>query len=312
MKNHEIISMHDLQLFADGGAAGGTAAGTGAGGTGVNASAAGVQTGVKGNQQTGNPASDGAPAAEVQNPTEQPTAADLNAEFDALIKGKFKDQYNARVKDTVQKRLKGPSEVAEKYKTLEPGLQLLARRYGIEDASDAKSLLQAIQSDNSLIEDVAMESGMDAAAYRRLVAAEAENAAHRQREAEARREQEGRRQYETWMKQAEAAKLKFPNLDLATEIQDPRFLDLLRANVDVAAAYTVIHQDDIISGAMQTAVQTATQKVANSVAANAARPNENGSGQGAATVKPDVRKMTKAQRQDYIRRAARGETITFR
>jgi hypothetical protein len=63
MKNNEIISMHNLQLFADGGAAGGAAAGTGAGGTGVNAPAAGVQTGVKGNQQTGAPATDGAPDA---------------------------------------------------------------------------------------------------------------------------------------------------------------------------------------------------------------------------------------------------------
>ena len=70
--------------------------------------------------------------------------------------------------------------------------------------------------------------------------------------------------------------------------------------------------DDIVSGAMAAAVQTAADKVSKSVAANGARPNENGSGQGAATVKPDVSKMTKAQRQDYIRRAAMGERITFR
>lgn len=311
MKNYKIISMHDLQLFADGGAAGGSAAGTGAGGTGVNASAAGVQA-VKSNQSTGNPATESAPVAEVQNPTEQPTAVDLNAEFDALIKGKYKDQYNARVKDTIQKRLKGPSEVAEKYKTLTPAMELLARRYGIQDVSDAKAIGQAILNDDALIEDAALEAGMETSAFRRLVKAESENAAHRRQQEERERQQKGQQQYEAWLKQAEAAKLRYPNLDLAVEIQNQQFLDLLRSNVDVEAAYKVVHMDDIVSGAMEAAVRTATDKVSKSVAANAARPSENGSGQGAVTVKPDIRKMTKAQRQDYARRALMGEKITFR
>lgn len=304
MKNYKIISMHDLQLFAEGGPAGGTAAGDGAGGTGVNAPAAGVQTGVKGNQQTGNQAADGAPAAEVQNQTEQPTI-DLNAEFEALIKGKYKDQYNAKVKDTVQKRLKGPSEAAEKYKALAPALAILAENYGFEDASDVDALVKAIMGDNSLMQDAAMEHNMDTPEYREKFLNDLELKEYRRREA-------AQQQYETWLKQAEAAKLKYPNLDLAVEVQNPQFLDLLRANVGVEAAFQVIHQDEIISGALQAAVNTASQKVANSVAANAARPNENGSGQGAATVKPDVRKMTKAQRQEYARRALMGETITFR
>lgn len=312
MKNNKIISMHDLQLFAEGGPAGGAAAGTGVGGAGVNASAAGMQTGVKGNQGTGNPATDGAPAAEVQNPTEQPTAVDLNAEFDALIKGKFKDQYNARVKDTIQKRLRGPSEAAEKYKTLTPAMELLARRYGIQDVSDAVAIGNAILNDDALIEDAALEAGMETSVFRRFVKAESENAAHRRQQQERERQQKAQQQYETWLKQAEVAKLRYPNLDLDTEIQNEQFMDLLHSNVDVEAAYKVIHMDDIVSGAMAAAVKTATDKVSNAVAANGARPSENGSGQGAATVKPDIRKMTKAQRQEYARRALMGETITFR
>ena len=304
MKNFEIISMHDLQLFAEGGPAGGTAAGDGAGGTGVNAPAAGVQTGVKGNQQTGNPTADGAPVAEVQNQTEQP-AIDLNAEFDALIKGKYKDQYNAKMKDTIQKRLKGPSEAAEKYKTLAPALAILAENYGFEDASDVNALVKAIMGDNSLMQNAAMEHNMDTPEYRDKFLQGLELKEYRRREA-------AQKQYDTWMKQAEAAKLKYPTLDLAAEIQNPQFMELLNSNIDVANAYLLVHQDDLMYGALQAGVKTGTQKAANAVAANAARPNENGTGQGAATVKPDVSKMTKAQRQDYIRRAYRGETITFR
>lgn len=310
MKNYEIISMHDLQLFAEGGPAGGAAAGTDAGGTGVNAPAAGVQTGVNDHQQTGNPATDGAPAAEVQNQTEQ-TAVDLNAEFETLIKGKYKDQYNARVKDTVQKRLKATNEMAEKYKALTPMFEILAQRYGV-DVTDIDGLNAAVQEDDYFYEDEAFERNMSVKQLKEIKKMEREIATLRRDRAETKRQEEGQRIYNTWMQQAEAAKLKFPNLDLAIEIQNPEFMNLLRANVGVEAAYQVIHQDDIIAGAMQAAARTAAQKTANSVAANAARPNENGTGQGAATVKPDVSKMTKAQRQDYIRRAARGETITFR
>ena len=310
MKNYKIISMHNLQLFADGGAAGGSAAGSDAGGTGVNAPAAGVQTGVNGNQQTGNPASDGAPAAGVQNPTEQPTAADLNAEFDALIKGKYKDQYNARMKDTIQKRLRGPSEAAEKYKALTPVLEMLAQRYGV-DASDTEALTTAISDDDSFYEDEAFERGMTVSQLKQIKKVERENAVLRRQQQERERQQAGQRQYEAWLKQAETAKLRYPNLDLAAEIQNEKFLDLLRSNVDVEAAYKVIHMDDIVSGAMEAAVRTATDKVSQSVAANAARPSENGSGQSAATVKPDVSQLSRKDIDEVFRRVARGEKVSF-
>lgn len=311
MKNFEIISMHDLQLFAEGGPAGGAAAGTGAGGTGVTAPAAGVQTGVKGDQQTGTPATESAPAAEAQNTTAQPTAADLAAEFDALIKGKYKDQYNARMKDTIQKRLKGPSEAAEKYRSLAPSLEMLSKKYGV-DANDTEALIKAIHEDNSFYEAEALERGLTVQQLKEIKKIERENAELRQIKAENIRREKAQQQYSEWNRQAESAKQFYPSLDLATEIQNPQFMDLLRAGVDVKAAYTVIHQDDIISGAMQTAAQTATKKVAQSIAVNGTRPSENGSGsQGAAVVSQDVSKMTKAQRQELILRAARGEKISF-
>ena len=309
MKNYEMISMQGLQLFADGGAAGGSAAGAGAGDAGVNASAAGVQTGVKGNQ-TGEPDPDGAPAAEAQNPTGQPIAADLNAEFEALIKGKYKEQYNAKVKDTVQKRLKGPSEAAEKYKNLSPALEMLAKKYGV-DASNTEALIAAISDDDSFYEEEAFERNMTVPQLKEFKKVERENAVLRRQQEERDRQQAGQRQYEIWLKQAESAKVRYPNLDLATEIQNPKFLDLLRSNVDVEAAYKVIHMDDIVSGAMEAAVRTAADKVSKSVAANAVRPSENGSGQGAATVKTDVSKLNRKDIDEVIRRVARGERVSF-
>ena len=317
MKNYEVISMRDLQLFAEGGPAVGTGAGGSTGDTGVSAPAAGVQSGVKENQQTGNPETETVPAAEAQKKTEQPTAADLEAEFEALIKGKFKDLYNAKVTDTIQRRLEGPSKAAEKYKSLAPSLEILAKNYGV-DADDIEGLAKAIEADDGYLETESVKTGKPVEQLREerkkdrvFKAMERENADLRQREADRKREEAGQRQYYEWTQQADKAKLVYPGLDLATEIRNPKFVDLLRSNIDVRTAYEVIHKDDIISGAMRTAAQTAAKKVGSSVAANAARPNENGSGQGAATTKIDPSKMTKAQRQEYIRRVAMGERITF-
>ena len=137
MKIDFFIPMHNLQLFAEGGA-GGAAGGTGgdggtAQGQGVTAEAASQQT--KGAK---NPLADvqygiqeeTAPAAEVQKTTEaQP---DLNAEFEKLIKGQYKEQYDARMQDTIQKRLKGSKETVEKYNALAPTLEILAKKYGVD------------------------------------------------------------------------------------------------------------------------------------------------------------------------------------
>ena len=82
--------------------------------------------------------------------------------------------------------------------------------------------------------------------------------------------------------------------------------------VDVRTAYELIHKDEIIAGAMQFTAKTVEQKIANKIMANGARPNENGmSSQSAAVVKSDVSQLSKADRQEIIRRVARGEKIRF-
>lgn len=63
---------------------------------------------------------------------------------------------------------------------------------------------------------------------------------------------------------------------------------------------------------MHFAAQTIESKVAKSIAANGARPTENGTGaQSAAVVKSDVSQLTRADRDEIRRRVARGEKIRF-
>ena len=93
-----------LQLFAEGGDGGTGAEGT----TGVTEAAAVPQKkGVKSNPLESvkyGIQEESAPAAEVQKTTEAP--ADRNAEFEKLIKGEYKDLYDARMQKAIRSRLK--------------------------------------------------------------------------------------------------------------------------------------------------------------------------------------------------------------
>ena len=307
MKTYTFIPMLSLQVFAEGAGDGGTAEGQG-----VTAGAASQQT--KGAK---NPLADVkygiqedvAPAAEVQTGTT--TAPDRNAEFEKLIKGEYKDLYDAKVQDTIQKRLKGSKETVDKYNALSPTLELLAKKYGV-DAADIEGLNKAIEEDNSFYEDEALEKGMTVQQLKEVKKMERENADLKRQMEEAQKQENGRKLYSEWMQQAEDTKQVYPSFDIRAEMNNPKFVDLLRSNIDVRTAYEVLHKDDIIRGAMQFTAKTVESKLAKNIAANGARPTENGmSSQSAAVVKSDVSQLSKADRQEIIRRVQRGEKIRF-
>ena len=284
----------NLQLFAEG--AGGGDGGTGAGGaTGVNATAAVSQTG------------DNTPAAGV----ETVSAEDRSAKFEELIKGEYKDLYDAKMQDTIQKRLKGTKETVDKYNALTPTLEMLSKKYGVE-ASDIEALNKAIQDDDSYYEEEALEKGITVQQLKEIRKMERENADLKRQMEEQNRKENANRLYAQWMEQEKQTKAVYPNFNLRGEMQNPKFVELLRSNIDVRTAYEVLHKDEIIHGAMQFAVNKAEQNFANKVIANGARPTENGiSSQGASLTKSDVSQLSKADRQDILRRVARGEKISF-
>ena len=295
----------NLQLFAEG-------SGTGDGGaSGVTGEAAVPQT--KGAK---NPLADvqygiqqDAQAAAVQETVETPV--DRNAEFDKLIKGEYKDLYDAKVQDTVQKRLKGTKETVDKYNALAPTLEILAKKYGV-DVNDINALNTAIEDDDAYFEEEALEKGITVQQLKDIRKMEKENAELKRQMQERTSQENAAKLYAAWMEQAESAKQVYPSFDLQAEMQNPRFVDLLRSNVDVRTAYEVLHKDEIIPAAMQFTAQKVEQKLTNKIIANGARPTENGiHSQSAAQVKSDVSQLSKADRAEIARRVARGEKISF-
>lgn len=301
----------NLQLLADG-------AGAGDGGTGADgAKGATVGAAIPQTKGAKNPLADVKYGIQedVQTATVQADQVaqpeDLNAKFEELIKGEFKDPYDARVQDIIQKRLKGTKEIVEQHEALKPALELLSKKYGV-DASDIKALIKAIEEDDSYFEAEALEKGLSVEQLKEIRKMERENSELKAQMEEANRRDSANKLYAQWMDQAEQAKSIYPSFNLEAEMQNPRFLDLLRNHVDVRTAYEVLHKDEIIPAFAQHTAKVVEQKLTNKIIANGARPTENGNfSQSAVITKSDVSQLSKEDRQEIMRRVARGEKIRF-
>jgi di/tripeptidase len=91
-------------------------------------------------------------------------------------------------------------------------------------------------------------------------------------------------------------------------------IESARDNVSdsVRTAFELTHKDDIIAGAMQFTAKTVEKKIADKIAANGARPTENGlNSQSASLTKSDVSQLSKAEILNLQKRIAQGEKISF-
>lgn len=283
----------DLQLFNEGAGGGNGASGT----SGESVTAAASQT--KGENVSDNGT---APAAEVRQTGE---GFDRSAEFEKLIKGEYKDLYDAKVSDIIKKRLKNSQDNEERYRAVSPVLEALADKYGV-DVSDVDGLKAAIDKDDAYYESEAAEKGLTVGQLKDLKRVQRENQNMKKQIAD----QNRRAQYDRWMSEAEQLKTVYPSFDLNSEIKNASFMSLLRNNIDMRTAFEVVHHDEILPAAMQVAAKKVEEKMANKIMTSASRPSENGTGsQSAASSNIDVSKMSRAQREEINRRVARGEKI---
>ena len=310
MQRSKLIPMFFIQLFAEGGGDGGTGAGD-AGGAPAGAESAELAQPQKGAKSN--------PLASVRYGKEEGSSdagvatqvPDRNAQFEALIKGEYKDLYDQRVQDTIQKRLKSTAETVNRYNELSPVLELLAGKYGV-DANDVKALSKAIEDDSTFYEDEALERGITVEQLKQIRKMERENAQLKAERQQAETQKQADALYSSWLQQAEQVQQVYPSFDLPTELQNEQFRALLRSNVPIQTAFEVIHKDEILPAAMQYTAKQITQKVTNNIRAGQNRPTEGAMGnRSSVVVKSDVSQLTRADREEIDRRVARGERIVF-
>lgn len=310
LKREELVL--NLRLFEGDGSGDGAASAE----TGENTAAAGQVKGrnslsqVRYGKQEGEEAQDAA-AREPETLVTTRSAEERAAEFENLIKGDYKDLFDSRVQNIVQNRLKSSKAAEERLNRLQPVLDILSSKYGV-DAANVEALSKAVESDSSYWEDEAAREGMTVEQVKELHRMRRENEEFRRAQDEMERQRGIQQIQAKWNQESEETRRFYPGFDFEAETQNGDFVDLLKAGVNVRTAYEVVHKDEIIGGAMQYTAQEVKQKVVNDIRARGNRPAENGIfSQAGVVTKKDVNSLTRRDREEIERRVMRGERISF-
>ena len=303
----------NLQLFGEGGDGGDGGSAVSAGDNGIDTSGEKIPASIpekakkyyqKAMEKTSANSAVSTPlASDKVQPTNEPKATTEKIPYADLIKSDdYKEEHKAYMDKTIGDRLKkykGIEEISGKQKAI---LDIVASKYGVnpDDENFLEVLQQKIDTDDSYVENYAMEHDISNEEARRILTMErkvarmdAEKAAIEAEKAEIAKQEQMRQQIMLLRQNAEKTKSQFPQFDLDTEMQDERFRKLCAVNNgDTTAAYMACHWNEILPATVQMASRQIQAQTAQAVASNKARPIENGlSSSAPSVVEQDFSKM---------------------
>lgn len=251
----------------------------------------------------------GSDDGDASTPNETP---DLDAEFDELIKGKYKKQFGDRMQQGIQNRFKNSADYEGQVNQMNEAVAPLMAMYGL-DPGDFEGLKHAIETDDSLISARADEEGLTTERFRENLKLKMDAQIGRNIKERMQMEQERSELYREWSADAEDLKQAFPNFDLEMEIQNnPQFAESLDRGNSVKESFILAHFNEMMQGNNAQVSDQATHNAANNFRQRAARPAENGLARQPAIVrKADPSKFTKEDMDEVVRRVRAGETIRF-
>ena len=242
----------------------------------------------------------------------QPDATAVKGtEFETFMSGhpeEAKKWFDDRFQDVFNKRFKDYKSMEGRVKASDQVMQMLATKYGIDDASDIKSITDALKNDDFLYAERAEANGRTIDEQRNWDTLERENREYREMQRQAERREQISRQMAEWDKQSANLKQLFPSFDLDRELQNPDFENALRGGLSMERAFYAVHGDEIVSGAMQTTANAVRSATVQDMAARRSRPRENAIGaQASAKVSKDVHKLSRQERAEIAKRSMYGD-----
>lgn len=220
-------------------------------------------------------------------------------------------EYNKEMQKTMQARLRSSKGAEESLSKLQPAIELLARKYGLDsDNLDVDALTNAISDDDSYYEDKALEMGVPIETAKKIDQNERQTAREQAEQARTIEQQKIQNHLAKLEQQGNELKKTFKNFDLATELQNPAFFRMTSPNVGISVedAYYAVHRNEIQQAAMQVTARKTAEQMANSIRSGQSRPVENGtSAQAPSNSTFDYAHASKEQREalkKQIREAA--------
>lgn len=253
------------------------------------------------------PTSDGLEFEEVGEPAEpkdtEKAVKDPSKDFEEMIKGDYKDAFDKRVQDIINRRFKETKSLEEKASKADKLLEVLQHKYGTEDA---EAIHKALESE--VIEDLAYQNDMSPENYRKIMEAEKIKKQEEMRASEIQRQELVNSTIQKWETQAKEYQAENPDFNLREAMQNDQFLNLIKSNVPVKAAHELVNFDKV-KDQIRKEVEANTIK---NIQSKKSRPSEAAlKGQSGVVLKTDVRTLTKEQRADIARRVQRGEKISL-
>lgn len=253
------------------------------------------------------------PQADRQTEQTAAVAQPQEESFESLIAGRYKADYERRVKAAVSDRLKGTKRTM---KAMTPILDVLGQQYGVDvsdiEKVDFDTLARRLTEDKRLYEQEAMDKGIPLETLMHQKQLERQNAALRRENAQARDEQQRREDFERITRQFAEVQQLYPGADLGVELGNPEFGRLVANGVPARTAYEVVHMQELDARKMRAAAQTATQQTVAGIQAKGLRPQEGAASAGVGVKMTfDPTKLTPQQREEIKQRVARGERIVL-
>lgn len=234
------------------------------------------------------------------------------------VKKRFAKEYGADVQGAVQKRFAGMTKIKDSLGRANELLARTAERYKIqvnEDGSiDYDKLEAAMDDDDEQYEALADELGVSVEFAKER--AKQQRQLKKLERAELQRQQEAKNyaMFQRHQQQAEALKKDFPSFDLLTEMDNHAFVTMLDSGFSVEDAFYTVHRKELMKAGQHVAAKQAAEELTASIMAGQSRPAEGGLQQTPTTRTErlsDPSKLTRAQRREINKIAARGGKIAF-
>lgn len=227
----------------------------------------------------------------------------IQARWEAAKKGEFRELYGQDVQRAVQDRFKNQDDAKQKLDGMQPMLDALMKKAGVETVEE---LQQLILDDDSLYEDEAEAAGMTVERYKEFKALQEEHDRRAQQDAENQERAFWNDHFSKLAAQAEELKKTFPDFDLRREMENETFrrLTMPGSGVSVEDAYYTIHRKELGPQIMAFGMNRAREQMGQTLQAQHARPAEGAmrsQGQVAADMKVDFSKLSRKERDEYRR-----------
>lgn len=235
----------------------------------------------------------------------------MKAEFEKLIKGDYKEFYEERVKENLNRRFRENAKIKRQNEENREIVEMLYDRYNL-DVGDVRALKQALDGDDAYLAAEADKRGMSIENYKYIKKLENDNRRFAKMQMQQNARERANETVEKWYTESMKLKESYPDFDIFSEAKNPSFVSLIQSGIDVRTAYEAVHHNDIVRAAQENAAREAEIKVAQSIRQKASRPAENGlSSRSSAIFANGVSSLTREEREDIAKRAARGEKISF-